>query len=212
MSCGAGCRCGSDPALPWLWRRPAAVTPIRPLALVPPYATGVALKGQKDKNNNIKTLLCWQAGLGPRWVSPRPEPPSLPHPPACHPACWGGRGSPPLAAWSLWEEPVRGCYGKRKGRCQRGPSLGCGPPRALSRPHPSVRRSLPSGAPPTAGRGRWCPRGVQCVSWKRAGGADGQGSMQLGGGAGTGNALSDARPCPPLQLGHQGCIPNWVVA
>ena len=36
-----------DPALLWLWCRPAAVTPIRPLAWEPPYAVGVALKRQK---------------------------------------------------------------------------------------------------------------------------------------------------------------------
>ena len=38
-----------DPALLWLWRRPAALAPIRPLAWEPPYASGVALKRQKDK-------------------------------------------------------------------------------------------------------------------------------------------------------------------
>ena len=34
----------NDPALLWLWGRPAAVAPIRPLAWEPPYAAGVALK------------------------------------------------------------------------------------------------------------------------------------------------------------------------
>ena len=48
MSCGEGCRCGSDLALLWLWCRPAAAAPILPLAWELPYATGVALK-QKDK-------------------------------------------------------------------------------------------------------------------------------------------------------------------
>ena len=47
MSCGVGCRLGSDLALLWLWHKPAAVAPIRPLAWEPPYATGVALKKQK---------------------------------------------------------------------------------------------------------------------------------------------------------------------
>ena len=33
MSCGVGCRRSSDPALLlWLWRRPVATAPIRPLA------------------------------------------------------------------------------------------------------------------------------------------------------------------------------------
>ena len=44
MSCGVGRRHGSDPALLWLWWRPAAAAPIRPLAWEPPYAAGVALK------------------------------------------------------------------------------------------------------------------------------------------------------------------------
>ena len=30
MSCGVGRRCGSDPALLWLWLRLAATAPIRP--------------------------------------------------------------------------------------------------------------------------------------------------------------------------------------
>ena len=46
LSCGVGCRCGSDPALLWLWHRAAAVAPIRPLAWEPPYATDAALKRQ----------------------------------------------------------------------------------------------------------------------------------------------------------------------
>ena len=44
VSCGVGCRHGSDLVLLWLWCRPAAVTSIRPLAWEPPYAAGVALK------------------------------------------------------------------------------------------------------------------------------------------------------------------------
>ena len=39
-----------DSILPWLWRKPAAATPIRPLTLDLPYATGVALKRKKVKN------------------------------------------------------------------------------------------------------------------------------------------------------------------
>ena len=44
MSCGVGHRCGLDPTLLWLWCRPAL---IRSLAWELPYASGVALKGQK---------------------------------------------------------------------------------------------------------------------------------------------------------------------
>ena len=51
MSCGVGRRHGSDLALLWLWCRPAAVAPIRPLVWEPPYAVGVALKRQKTKKH-----------------------------------------------------------------------------------------------------------------------------------------------------------------
>ena len=50
MSCGVGRRHGSDPALLQLWRRAAAIAPIRPRAWEPPYAMGAALeKGKKIK-------------------------------------------------------------------------------------------------------------------------------------------------------------------
>ena len=50
MSCGVGHRRGLDPKLLWLWRRPAATAPIRPLAWEPSHAVGVALKRPKKKN------------------------------------------------------------------------------------------------------------------------------------------------------------------
>ena len=51
MSCGVGCRRGSDPALLWLWRWPVATAPIRPLACEPPYAVGVAQEmAERQKN------------------------------------------------------------------------------------------------------------------------------------------------------------------
>ena len=49
MSCGSGRRCGSDPALLWLWCRLAAGAPIQPLAWEPPHAAPAALKRQKKK-------------------------------------------------------------------------------------------------------------------------------------------------------------------
>ena len=52
VSCGVGCRRGSDPALLWLWRRPVATAPIGPLAWEPPYASGAVL--EKDKKIKIK--------------------------------------------------------------------------------------------------------------------------------------------------------------
>ena len=55
MSCGVGCRCGSDLALPWLWCRREATAPIRPVAWEPPYAVGVALKERKTNKQTNKT-------------------------------------------------------------------------------------------------------------------------------------------------------------
>ena len=49
VSCGVGCRCGSDSALLWLWRRPAAVAPIQPLAWELVFAVGWALEGKEEK-------------------------------------------------------------------------------------------------------------------------------------------------------------------
>ena len=49
MSCGVGCRHGSDLALLWLWCRPVATALIRPLAWEPSYAKGVALKRQNKE-------------------------------------------------------------------------------------------------------------------------------------------------------------------
>ena len=50
LSCGVGCRRSSDPVLLWLWYRPAATTPIGPLAWEPPCAVGVVLKSKKQTN------------------------------------------------------------------------------------------------------------------------------------------------------------------
>ena len=49
MSCGAGCRGGSDPSLLWLWRKLAFVAPVQLLAWEPPCAMGAALKRKKKK-------------------------------------------------------------------------------------------------------------------------------------------------------------------
>ena len=57
MSCGVGRRRGSDLALLWLWRKLAAIAPIRPLAWEPPYALGVALKRQKTKKRKKEILI-----------------------------------------------------------------------------------------------------------------------------------------------------------
>ena len=66
MSCGVGRRHGSDPVLLWLWRRPAAASPMGPLAWELPCAVGVALK-QKDqkkkKKINSLALVQWSKVL-----------------------------------------------------------------------------------------------------------------------------------------------------
>ena len=48
VSCGVGCRCGSDLVLLWLWYRLAAAALIQPLAWELPYAMGMALKKKKN--------------------------------------------------------------------------------------------------------------------------------------------------------------------
>ena len=59
MSCGIGCRLGSDPKLLWLWRRPAATAPIQTLAWERPYAMGAALKKTKNIYIDISTDDLW---------------------------------------------------------------------------------------------------------------------------------------------------------
>ena len=58
VSCGVGCRRGSDPALLWLWHRLAAAAPIGPLAWEPPYAVGavqeIAKRRKKKKKDTRK--------------------------------------------------------------------------------------------------------------------------------------------------------------
>ena len=51
MSCGVGCRHGSDPALLWPWCRLAATAPIQSLAWEPPYAMGEAQEMAKGPIN-----------------------------------------------------------------------------------------------------------------------------------------------------------------
>jgi len=54
VSCGVGCRCGSDPTL--LWHRLVATALIRPLAWETPYAAGAAQEmAKRQKQNKTKT-------------------------------------------------------------------------------------------------------------------------------------------------------------
>ena len=52
VSCGVGCRRGSDLTL-LRWCRPVATAPIRPLAWESPYATGAALEKAKRTKKYI---------------------------------------------------------------------------------------------------------------------------------------------------------------
>ena len=54
VSCGVVCRRSLDLALMWLWRRPAAIAPIQPLAWEPPYAANATLKRQTDRQKESK--------------------------------------------------------------------------------------------------------------------------------------------------------------
>ena len=47
MSCGVGRGRGLDPVLLWLWCKPAAISPIQPLAWKLLYVMDTALKRQK---------------------------------------------------------------------------------------------------------------------------------------------------------------------
>ena len=50
MNCGIVRRFGLDLELLWLWRRLAAIAPIRPLPWEAPYAKGEALKKKTEKD------------------------------------------------------------------------------------------------------------------------------------------------------------------
>ena len=66
MSCGVGCRHGSDPALLWLWLRLAAeaAAPIQPLARKLPYASGSAPKRLKKR---CEDALGWVSLVAAEW-------------------------------------------------------------------------------------------------------------------------------------------------
>ena len=69
MSCGVGCRRSLDPALLWLWRRPVATAPIRPLAWEPPCATGVAQENTKNNKKLKKNFFKYSIGQqGPTFL------------------------------------------------------------------------------------------------------------------------------------------------
>ena len=89
VSCGVGRRRGSDSVLLWLWCRPVAVAPIRPLAWEPPCTTGEALEKTKKiyihtPHTHIHTHLLW----GVPWCLSRLR--------ICHCHCCGAGSVPGL--------------------------------------------------------------------------------------------------------------------
>jgi len=60
VSCDGGHRCGLDLALLWLWCRPAATAPIRPLAWEPPYTEGATLKSKNKERRKWRSSLVEQ--------------------------------------------------------------------------------------------------------------------------------------------------------
>ena len=61
MKCGVGHRCGLDPELLCLWHRQAAIALIHSLAQELPYATGVALKINKQTEIYIPAEISWNS-------------------------------------------------------------------------------------------------------------------------------------------------------
>ena len=70
MSCGVGCRCGSDPTLLWLWHRLVATALIRPLAWQPPCAAGAAQEMAKSQKKKKKKRQTSHPSLGPLTLGP----------------------------------------------------------------------------------------------------------------------------------------------
>ena len=71
---GVACRCGSDPALLWLWRKLAAVALIQHLAWESPYAAGVALKSKKEGNATLSLYMKRHLSESAVRLSPLSEP------------------------------------------------------------------------------------------------------------------------------------------
>ena len=87
LSCGVGsdpvavsCGAGSDPVLLWLWCRPAATAPIRPLAWEPPHAVSAALKSNNKfiifiiKHFEFNFSILWpQMEVPGPWIESKPQ-------------------------------------------------------------------------------------------------------------------------------------------
>ena len=60
VSCGVGRRRGLDSTLLWLWHRPVAMAPIRPLSWESPHAMGAALEKAKKKKKKKRQNIVYQ--------------------------------------------------------------------------------------------------------------------------------------------------------
>ena len=73
MSCGVGGRRGSDPALLWLWCRPAVVAQIRPPSLGTSICCGNSPRNDKKTKKKSafgEAIPCELVSLAPRRRSP----------------------------------------------------------------------------------------------------------------------------------------------
>ena len=68
MSCGVGDRRGSDPALLWLWCRPAATALIRPLAQELPHATGEVVKRKRKRKEIHRSKNIGGVPIAAQWL------------------------------------------------------------------------------------------------------------------------------------------------
>ena len=114
MSCSVGHRCGSDPALLWLWCRVAADAPIRPLARELQYAASMALKS-KSKQKQKPEKKKWYQSPPHETVLPASQPPEVlghrrPRP-TCH-HNWVISHRPASSQYGL--ERNQGCPGTRR--------------------------------------------------------------------------------------------------
>ena len=61
MSCGVGCKCGSDLQLLWLWHRPETTALMGPLAWELPCDAGAALEKTKEKKKGPYGWVSWDS-------------------------------------------------------------------------------------------------------------------------------------------------------
>ena len=92
MSSGVGRRCGSDPALLWLWPRLPDAAPVRPGAWELPYAVGAALRRQKSGPGKAAGGDRRSSERESWWSGERGRPPHSLSPPGRRPFSADGEG------------------------------------------------------------------------------------------------------------------------